>query len=77
LLKAPLVVERYPFFHTQCSTCNSHRKILVNLQASNMDALRSNSCVPFSQNCVFTFVARQCRKSSSFYAFIWFGLLPS
>jgi len=52
--------------HYEYSTIiNSHHKVLVNLQASNMDALKSKSCVPFSQNyCVFTFVARRCRKSS-------------
>jgi len=38
--------------HYEYSTINSHRKVLVNLQASNMDAVKSNSCVPFSQNCV-------------------------
>jgi len=52
------------------STYNSHHKVLVNLQASNMDALRSKSCMPFSQICVFMFVARWCRKSSSFSAFL-------
>jgi len=31
------------------STYNSHHKVLVNLRASNMDALKSKSCVPFSQ----------------------------
>jgi len=50
--------------HYEYSTINSHHKVLVNLQASNMDALKSKSCLPFSQNCVFTFVARRCRKSS-------------
>jgi len=29
-----------------------------------MDALKSKSCVPFSQVCVFTFIARRYRKSS-------------
>jgi len=52
------------------STYNSHHKVLVNQQASNTDALKSESCVPFSQICVFTFVARRCRKSSSFSAFL-------
>jgi len=55
--------------HYEYSTDNSHGKVLVNLQASNMDAVKSKSCVPFSQICVFTFVARRCRKSSSFSAF--------
>ena len=31
------------------STYNSHHKVLVNLQASNMDALKSKSCVLFCQ----------------------------
>jgi len=56
--------------HYECSTYNSHHKLLVNLQASNMDALKSKSCVQFSQIYVFTFLARRCRKSSSFSAFI-------
>jgi len=38
--------------HYEYSTINNHHKVLVNLQASNMDAVKSNSCVPFSQNCV-------------------------
>ena len=37
--------------HYEYSTINSHHKVLVNLQASNMDALKSKRCVPFSQNC--------------------------
>jgi len=55
------------------STYNSHHKVLLDLQASNMDALKSKSCVtfrPLVKNCVFTFVARRCRRSSSFSAFI-------
>ena len=50
----------------------SHKMIfaVVNLQASNMDALKSKSCVPFSKSCVFTFVARRCSKSSSFSEFL-------
>jgi len=47
------------------STYNSHHKVLVNLQASNMDALKS-----ISQIGVFIFVAIRCTKSSSFSAFI-------
>jgi len=31
--------------HYEYSTINSHHKVLVNLQASNMDALKSKSCV--------------------------------
>ena len=42
-------------YHCEYSTYNSHHKVLVNLQASNMDALKS--CVLFSQMCVFAFVA--------------------
>jgi len=57
-------------YHYEYSTYNSHHKVLVNLQASNMDALKSKSCMPFSKICVFTFVARRCRKSSSFSAFL-------
>jgi len=40
-------------YHYEYGTYNSHHKVLdvVNLQASNMDALRSKSCVPFSQIC--------------------------
>jgi len=56
-------------YHYEYSTYNSHHKVLVNLQASNMDALKSKSCMPFSQIC-FHVVARRCRKSSSFSAFI-------
>jgi len=56
-------------YHYEYSTYNSHHKVLVSLQASNMDALKSKSCVPFSQ-VVFTFVAGWCRKSSSFSACI-------
>jgi len=37
--------------HYEYSTIISHHKVLVNLQASNMDALKSKSCVPFSKNC--------------------------
>jgi len=55
--------------HYEYGTYNSHHKVLVNLQASNMDALKSKSCVPFSQ-IVFTFVAEWCWKSSSFSPFI-------
>jgi len=36
-------------YHNGYSTCNSHDKVLTNLQASNMDAVKSKSCVPFSQ----------------------------
>jgi len=53
--------------HYEYSTINCHHKVLVNLQASNMDALKTKSCVPFSQICVFTFAARRCRKASSFF----------
>jgi len=56
--------------HYDYSTINSHHKVLVNLQASNMDAVKSNSCMPCSQNCVFTFVAIRCRKSSPFSPFL-------
>jgi len=56
--------------HYEYSIINRHHKVLVNLQASNMDALKSKSRVPSSQNCVFTCVARRCRKSSSFSAFL-------
>jgi len=56
--------------HYEYSTINSHHKVLVNLQASYMDALKSKSRVPSRQNCVFTFVARWCKKSSSFSAFL-------
>jgi len=56
-------------YHYEYNNYNSHYKELVNLQASNMGALKSKICVPFSQICVFTFVARRCRKSSSFSAF--------
>jgi len=59
------------------STCNSHHKALVHLQASNMHTLKSKSCMPFSQICAFTFVARWCTKSSSYSAFIQFRLLSS
>jgi len=45
-------------FHDEYSTYNSHHKVLVNLQASNMDALKSKSYVPYSQISVFVFVAR-------------------
>jgi len=31
--------------HYEYSTINSHHKVLVNLQASNMDAVKSNSCI--------------------------------
>jgi len=62
--------------HYEYSTYNSHQKVLVNLQASNMDAVKSKNCVPFSQISVFVFVARRYRKSSSFSAFIYFRLLP-
>ena len=31
--------------HYEYSTINSHHKVLVNLQASYMDAVKSNSCV--------------------------------
>jgi len=31
--------------HYEYSTIYSHHKVLVNLQASNMDAVKSNSCV--------------------------------
>jgi len=48
---------------------NSHHKVLVYLQASNMDILKSKSCVPFSQIC-FHIVERWCRKSTSFSAII-------
>jgi len=34
--------------HYEYSTINSHHKVLVNLQASNMDTLKSKSCVQFS-----------------------------
>jgi len=57
-------------YHYEYSTYNSHHKVLVNLHASNLDALRSKNCVPFSQICVFTFVARRCKKSSSFSEFL-------
>jgi len=57
-------------YHYEYSTYNSHHKVLVNLQASNMDAFKTKSCVLFSQICVFTFVARLCRKFSSFSAFL-------
>jgi len=57
-------------YHYEYSTFNSHHKVLVNLQASNVDPLKSESCVPFSQICIFTFVARQCGRSSSFSAFL-------
>jgi len=57
-------------YNYEYTTYNASHKVLENLQASNMDALKSKSCVPFSKNCVFTFVARRCRKSSSFSAFI-------
>jgi len=30
--------------HYEYSTINSHHKVLINLQASNMDALKSKSC---------------------------------
>jgi len=33
------------------STYNCHHKVLVNLQASNMDALKSKSCMSFNQIC--------------------------
>jgi len=33
------------------STYNSHHKVLVNLQASIMDAVKRKSCVPFNQIC--------------------------
>ena len=49
-----------------CSTYNSHHKVLVNLQASNIDAIQSKSCVQFSKICVFTFVARRCRSRLHF-----------
>jgi len=58
-------------------TYNSHDEVWVNPQAPNMNALKSNRCVPFSQICVFTSVARQCRKSSWSSAFTWYRLLPS
>ena len=45
--------------HYEYSTINSHHKVRVNLQASNMDALKSKIHVPCSQNCVFTFVTVQ------------------
>jgi len=57
-------------YHCEYSTYNSQHKVLVNLQASKIDAVKSKRCVPFSYFCVFTFVARWCRKSSSFSAFI-------
>jgi len=38
--------------HYEYCTINSHHKVLINLQASNMDVLKSKSCVPFSQICV-------------------------
>jgi len=56
-------------YHYEYSTYNSHHKVLVNLQASNMGALKSKSCAPFNQILFFTFVARRCRKSPSFSAF--------
>jgi len=59
------MVYRYEY-----STYHSQYKVLVNLQAANMDALKSKICVSFSQIFVFTFVARRRRKSSSFSAFI-------
>jgi len=40
-------------YHYEYSTYNSHQKVLINLQASNMDGLKSKSCMPFSQ-IVFT-----------------------
>jgi len=40
--------------HYEYSTYNSNHKVLVNLQASNMEAVKSKSFVPFSQTCVFT-----------------------
>jgi len=57
-------------YYYEYNTYNSHHKVFINVQASNMDALKSKSCVPFSQICVFMFVARRCRKSSSFSAFL-------
>jgi len=54
-------------YHYEYSTYNKNHKVLVDLQASNMDALKSKSCVQFGQICVFTLVARRCRKSSSFF----------
>jgi len=57
-------------YHYEYSIYNSHHKVLVNLQASIMDAVKSKTFVPFSQICVFTFVARWCSKSSSFSAFL-------
>jgi len=44
-------------YHYEYSTYSSHHKVHVNLQASNVDALKSNSCVLFTQICVFTSVA--------------------
>ena len=38
-------------YHYEYSTYSGHHKVLVNLQASNMDALKSKSCVPFNQIC--------------------------
>jgi len=45
-------------YHYEHGTYNSHHKVLANLQASNMNAVKSKGCVPFSKICVFTFVAR-------------------
>jgi len=45
-------------YHYECGIYNSHHKVLINLHASNMDALISKSCVLFSQICVFTLVAK-------------------
>jgi len=40
-------------YHYEYNTYNSHHKALINLQASNIDAVNSKSCMPFSQ-IVFT-----------------------
>ena len=47
-------------YHYEYSTYNSHHKVLINLHASNMDALKINSCRPFSQ-IVFTMWMVYCK----------------
>jgi len=39
-------------YHYEHSPHNSHHKVIVNLQASNNDALKSKSCVMFSQTSI-------------------------
>jgi len=54
--------------HYEYSTHNSHHKVLVNLQASTWTLSKVKAAR--RQIRVFTFVARRCRKSPSFSAFI-------